>query len=143
MRKLTALLVVLSFLCFSELGQWSALAQGRLAALRASCSAEVANHCSDIGPEVGRLAACLYSHEKQLSDRCGEVLITLMDRLAVSLRTLGIVTRDCRSDAQRLCNGVIAGQGNLVGCLSRMKGSLSPQCKSAIEAASLSGMDDP
>jgi Cysteine rich repeat len=142
MRKLKAFFAVLPLICLSAVGQESARAQDYLVVLKSDCAAEVAKHCSDISRGEGRLAACLYSHEDQLSSRCGEVLTRSIERLAISLRALANVTRDCRPDAQRLCNGVIAGQGNLVGCLSNMKMSLSPQCSSALNAASLSGMGD-
>jgi hypothetical protein len=116
--------------------------QSYLATVNAGCGEELAKYCRDVAGGEGRLLACLYSHESKLSDRCGNIVMSSMERLGVALGALANVARVCQADAQRLCNGVIAGEGNLVGCLSKAKSSVSAQCNTTLDAAMLNGMGD-
>jgi hypothetical protein len=45
--------------------------------------------------------------------------------------------RRCDRDAAQLCQGVVAGQGNILGCLTTAKGAVSAQCNAALDAAYL------
>jgi hypothetical protein len=116
--------------------------QNYLATVNAGCGEELAKYCKDVAGGEGRLLACLYSHESKLSDRCGNIVMGSMERLGIALGALANVARVCQADAQRLCNGVIAGEGNLVGCLSKARPSVSAQCNTTLDAAMLSGMGD-
>lgn len=109
--------------------------------LSAGCSAELEKYCKDVSGGEGRLLACLYAHEPNLSDKCGNLVVGALERLGVAVGALTSVVRVCQGDAQRLCNGVIAGNGNLVGCLSTARQSVSAQCNASLDAASsLSGI---
>jgi hypothetical protein len=110
--------------------------------LSAGCSAELNKYCKDIADGEGRLLACLYAHEPNLSDRCGNLVTGALERLGVALGALATVVRVCQGDAQRLCNGMIAGHGSLVGCLSNAKKSVSAQCNATLDAALLNGIGD-
>jgi len=150
MRKEKRILASLSMLTFLTLVPNISNAQDNardrvqsyLAAVNAGCGVELAKYCKDVAGGEGRLLACLYSHEPNLSDRCGTIVMSSMERLGIALGALANVARVCQADAQRLCNGVIAGNGNLVGCLSSAKTSVSAQCNATLEAAMLSGMGD-
>src|SRR5262245_53961024 len=84
-------------------------------ALKSACEPELTKFCGDVAGGEGRLLACLYSRESKLSGRCGTMVMNSLERLGVALGALANVVRVCQGDALRLCNGVIAGEGNLIG----------------------------
>jgi len=47
------------------------------------------------------------------------------------------VTNLKTAKALGLCQGVVAGQGNILGCLTTAKGAVSSQCNAALDAAYL------
>jgi hypothetical protein len=108
-----------------------------VAALGAHCGNEIKSQCEGVKEGGGRLLACLYAREDKLSAECGNVVAVSIGRLGVVLGALANVVRVCEGDAKRVCNGVVAGNGNLVGCLSQMKQSVSPECNATLDAAFL------
>jgi hypothetical protein len=107
------------------------------AALKRSCAAELKSRCTGVQEGRGRLLACLYAYENKLSARCGEVVFDSMERLGEAIGSLANVRRVCEGDVRRLCNGVAAGNGNLVGCLSQTRRNVSSQCNAALDGAFL------
>jgi len=65
-----------------------------------------------------------------------------LERLGVALGALTSVVRVCQSDALRLCHGKIAGDGNLIGCLTKSRLLVSTQCNVTLDAAFLSSIGD-
>jgi hypothetical protein len=108
-----------------------------VAGLKAGCTKELKAQCKGVKEGRGRLLACLYAHEDRLSARCGNVVLGSLDRLGIMLGALANVGRVCEADAKRLCNGVAAGQGNLIGCLAQAKRNVSAQCNATLDAAFL------
>ena len=103
----------------------------------AHCGTEIKSQCEGVKEGGGRLLACLYAREGKLSADCGNVVAVSIERLGVVLGAFANVVRICEGDAKRVCNGVVAGNGNLVGCLSHMKQSVSAQCNATLDAAFL------
>jgi len=136
--RVVVLFVMMSF-TFLSAGVVSAQdrVEDYVAALRANCAKEVGAHCKGVKEGQGRLLACLYAHEDKLSARCGNVVLGSVERLGVMLGALANVRRVCEADAKRLCNGVVAGNGNLVGCLAQARRSVSAQCNATLDAAFL------
>lgn len=143
---LTSLVLLSTFVFALNISNAQEKAQDRvqnyLAALNASCGTELSKFCKDVSGGEGRILACLYSHEDKLSDRCGTIVMSSLERLGFALGALTTVARVCQADAARLCNGMIAGNGNLLGCLSTAKSAVSPQCNASLDAATLSGIGD-
>ena len=110
--------------------QWQRYIQGH-------CGKELKSLCSGVTKGQGRILSCLYAREDKLSARCGNAVMNSLERLGAALGALANVQRVCESDARRLCNGVMAGQGNLIGCLSQAKGSVSAQCNAMLDTAFL------
>ena len=110
--------------------QWARYIQGH-------CGKELKAHCSGIKQGQGRILSCLYAREDKLSARCGNAVMGSLERLGAALGALANVQRVCESDARRLCNGVMAGNGNLIGCLSQAKASVSAQCNAMLDTAFL------
>ena len=105
--------------------------------LRRSCPGELRSQCRNVREGGGRLIACLYAHDDRLSTRCGEAVYGSLERLGVALGALANVRRACEGDVRRWCSGMIAGDGNLIGCLSQARQSVSSQCNATLDAAFL------
>jgi hypothetical protein len=45
--------------------------------------------------------------------------------------------RTCERDAMRRCQGVVAGNGNILSCLTTARHSVSSRCNAALDAAFL------
>jgi hypothetical protein len=110
--------------------QWARYIQGH-------CGPELKRHCSGISKGQGRILACLYAREDKLSAKCGMAVMASVERLGVALGALANVMRVCEPDVRRLCNGMVAGNGNLVGCLATARASVSATCNATLDAAFL------
>ena len=88
-------------------------------ATAAACGKELQQQCSRVPVAANNMLECL--QKAQVSSRCA----------ALAHR----VVRMCDRDAVQLCQGVLAGQGNVLGCLTTAKGSVSPRCNAALNAA--------
>src|SRR5262245_20122314 len=109
------------------------LAQAQSSAGARACGKELTKQCS--GVQVGfsldvqqRLRGttalqCLQKNHENLSARC----VALANK----------VVRGCDADASRLCQGVVLGQGNIIGCLTASRRAVSARCNAALDAAYL------
>jgi hypothetical protein len=104
---------------------------------KGSCSREIRKYCSHVKEGQGRLAACLYAHSDRLSLKCGDAIVKMGAQLQSIFTGLVNVVSACEVDAVRLCNGVVAGDGQLIGCLIKSKTTVTAPCSSAIDAAGL------
>jgi len=108
-----------------------------VAALKMACAKELKTYCKGVQEGRGKVLACLYAREDKLSARCGNVLVGSVERLGEMLTALANVVRVCEADAKRLCNGVAAGEGNLIGCLTTARRSVSERCNATLDSAFL------
>jgi hypothetical protein len=97
-----------------------AQAKSRTAAAVA-CGKELQKQCSRVPVAANNMLECL--EKAQVSPRCHALAHH--------------VVRMCDRDAVQLCQGVVAGQGNILGCLTTAKGSVSSRCNAALNAAFL------
>ena len=86
-----------------------------------ACGKELQQQCSRVPVAANNMLECL--QKAQVSPRC----------VALSHN----IVRMCDRDAAQLCEGVLAGQGNVLGCLTTAKGRVSSQCNAALNAAYL------
>jgi hypothetical protein len=79
---------------------------------------EMKKRCSGVPVLANNMLECLRKEQANLSPRC----VALANN----------VVRGCDSDAMRLCQAVVAGQGNILGCLTMARRSvfLTMQCGS-------------
>lgn len=84
-----------------------------------ACGKELQQQCSRVPVAANNMLECL--QKSQVSRRCAALAHNIV--------------RMCDRDAVQLCQGVLAGQGNVLGCLTSAKGSVSPQCNAALNAA--------
>jgi len=83
---------------------------------------------------------------KELQQQCSRMpvvannMLECLQKARVSLRCQALahhIVRACERDAVQLCEGMLAGQGNVLGCLTTAKERVSPQCNAALNAAYL------
>jgi hypothetical protein len=90
-------------------------------AVAVACGKELKKQCSGVAVAANNMLECL--QKSQVSRRCAGLAHN--------------VVRMCDRGAVQLCQGVVAGQDNILGCLITAKGSVSSQCNAAIDAAFL------
>src|SRR5262245_46186569 len=106
-------------------------AQAPSRAVARACGKELTKQCSGVPMGVpfgvpvqaNNALQCLQKNHENLSARCAALA--------------NKVVRGCDRDAARLCQGVVLGQGNILGCLTTARRSVSARCNSAIDAAYL------
>lgn len=92
----------------------------------AACRRDVARLCSEVKPGSGRVVACLTRQQDDLSSSCRPEI----ERVQTGADTISAMRAACRADAERLCAGVPAEAGPLVGCLQANRANLSEACLS-------------
>ena len=95
------------------------------AAERRACKADAEKLCKGILPGGGRIAACLKSHENDLSDECKAAAHEWKE-------AANRIVESCKEDVDKLCKGVKAGGGRIQRCLRKHRADLSEKCKGAI-----------
>ena len=96
------------------------------------CKTELESWCKSVTPGEGRLLACLYAHEDQLSGQCEFALYDAAARLERAINALTFVASECRGDIESQCAGVKAGEGRIIECLNKNAGKLSKPCNQAM-----------
>lgn len=110
------------------------LAQAQSRAAARACGQELTKQCSgvsvspftlNVNPSVPKTTSlqCLQKNQENLSATC----------VALARN----VVRRCDADANRLCQGVVLGQGNIIGCLITSRRVVSKRCNAALDAAYL------
>jgi hypothetical protein len=107
-------------------------AQDILAELAEGCGPEIEQFCSRVTLGEGRLAACFYAYEDQLSDKCHYTLFEVAEQLEAAAIVLDYFVEQCGDDIVKLCPKVEAGEGRIVECLASQSAALSQSCSAAI-----------
>jgi Cysteine rich repeat len=103
--------------------------------IRAACEGDAKKFCSGIRPGSGRIAACLKSHQNELSDVCKNEGAKLQQRGETHRALLQDVRQACREDAGKFCSGIRPGGGRIAACLKSHQNDLSRSCSSAVQEA--------
>ena len=103
----------------------------------ASCEDDISNFCSAVNPGHGRLGACLYAHEDQVSPSCDAAIVEIADLIDVLFERLRYAKQQCGADIAKLCGETEIGQGRLFSCLHEPKAALSVGCLEVIESVQL------
>jgi len=93
-----------------------------------SCQADVEKLCP--GAKAGRERhECMRAHQDQVSPECKEFFAKAMEHRGEVRDAM----RACHADAQKLCQGVKAGEGRMVECLKQHQAELSAPCAAALQ----------
>jgi hypothetical protein len=101
--------------------------------VREACGAEIDQLCSNITRGNGRVIACLYAHQDEISHRCDYVLFDAAAELQEIMGAMSRVMQVCQPDIELLCGSVKEGEGRLVDCLREKQMALSAPCHDAFE----------
>ena len=86
-----------------------------------ACGKELQKQCSGVPVKANNMIECL--QKAQVSARCHALAHH--------------VVRMCDRDAVQRCEGVVGGQGNILGCLTSARGVVSSRCNAALDPAFL------
>ena len=103
----------------------------------ASCEKDLEEFCPAVTPGHGRLSACLYAHEDQVSPSCDAAIAETADLIDILFEQLRYAKQQCGADVAKLCGDVEIGQGRLFSCLHEQKADLSAACLGVIENVQL------
>ncbi len=98
-----------------------------------ACGTEIRDLCSNITRGNGRVIACLYANEDQISNRCDYVLFDAAAELQQIMGAMSRVAEVCKPDVEHLCGNVVEGEGRLMQCLKSNQMALSAPCHDAFE----------
>jgi len=130
MRKQTLLSIcVAAFMSMT----FNASGQDIIAELAEGCGPEIEEFCSRVTLGEGRLAACFYAYEDQLSDKCQHTLYVVSEQLEAAAIVLDYFVEQCGDDIVKLCPDVEAGDGRIVSCLAAQSTALSSSCSDVIK----------
>jgi hypothetical protein len=101
------------------------------------CKTEVETYCKTVTPGEGRVLACLYAYQDQLSGKCEYALYNAAVRLERAVAALTYVANECEADLAANCGGVKAGEGRLLQCLEKNEAKVSQRCKGALKDVGL------
>ena len=88
-------------------------------AVALACGKELQRQCTGVPSQANNMLECLA--KARVSARCHAVAQN--------------VVRSCERDAVQFCQAVVAGQGNILGCLTAARGVVSAPCNAALNAA--------
>jgi len=98
-----------------------------------ACGRDAERLCSEVKPGGGRLFACLFRQEDDLSSSCRPEI----ERVQEAVEKITSVRTGCRADAERLCAGAPTEAEPLMACLEANRDRLSATCGSLEPGAAL------
>jgi len=111
--------------------------QGALDTFTQGCQQELITFCKNVTPGEGRILACLYAFQDQLSPKCEYALYDSVSQLDRTLTNLSYVVGECRDDLKKNCAEVKPGEGRLLDCLSKNEAKVSNRCTAALKDSGL------
>lgn len=103
--------------------------------LAANCGKDIATFSTQENLGGGRVQRCLAQNQAKVSDRCKAASIEVRALLQKRAAARQAVLRVCEADIGRLCSGVQAGDGNLLGCFLKAEARANAQCRQAVTDA--------
>lgn len=92
-------------------------------AVAVACGKELSKQCSGAPVRANNMLECLQKDQEKLSKGC----VALAHN----------IVRRCDRDAAQRCPEVVAGSGNILGCLTTARRSVSSRCNAALDAVFL------
>lgn len=102
--------------------------------LHKACLADMDKFCSSVNIGEGRMLACLYAHEDQITEDCDTAMSDNADILDSFMFNLSTALGQCAEDIGKVCGDVEFGNGRMLSCLKQNSSKVSADCqKSASE----------
>ncbi len=124
------------FLTLLIAGELCAAEMGPVEAAVEDCRKDIATYCNNIRPGEGRLLACLYAHNDQLTSGCAYDLRNATAELQQAVEAFVYVSRECRDDLAAYCALGRFGEGRMLDCLNSQR-ELSVPCTQALQQTGL------
>jgi OOP family OmpA-OmpF porin len=139
MRKLsTKVLTIIAALLWLSAAPASAQSVGYAQALDrlgTTCGKEIAKFCGKLNLGGGRVTQCLEQNRGAISESCQTSVVNMQTLLRTRAQARAAVLKVCDTDIRRVCQGVQAGDGNLLECFFKAKPSISSQCRKTVADA--------
>ena len=103
--------------------------------LASACGRDIDAHCRKVNLGGGRVMFCLRQNQAKISAQCRTTMAQVMDNVERRQTARLSVPKVCDADIQRLCRGVVAGDGNLLECMVTARRGASDACNQAITEA--------
>jgi hypothetical protein len=133
--KLVSVFVTAAFFAVSLIVLWPAQATAQ--SLFKACGEDLSNHCEAVTPGDGRIFACLYAHEDNISESCDEVIADVANQLDLFFELVRYTKQECRTDIEKHCMDVEMGGGRIYSCLKSHKAELTSDCSTVFESINL------
>lgn len=98
-----------------------------------ACGSDIAKYCKQANLGGGRMQQCL--GQANISAGCRASFDALKALLQKRANARAALPRVCDADIQRMCAGVVAGDGNLLECFYKTKRNISAACQRAVADA--------
>jgi len=85
-----------------------------------ACGQQLKQQCSGVPVQANNMLECLRKNQDKLHARCVVLANNVVHR--------------CDRDAAQHCQAVVAGQGNILGCLTPARRLVSRRCNAALDA---------
>jgi len=103
--------------------------------LSANCSKDIATYCGQANLGGGRVQSCLAQNQARISARCKAASVEVVALIRKREAARQAVLKVCERDIGRLCSGVVAGDGNLLGCFLKAEARANAECRQAVTDA--------
>jgi hypothetical protein len=135
MRNTITVLAVLGLLLLA--GGAALAAESPIDAVKKACNTELTTFCKGVKPGDGRVLACLYAFEDQVSDKCTYAVYNAAAELEQAVNALKFVAAQCKDDLLKYCGDVQVGEGRGLACLEKNEKTVSQACKDALKQTGL------
>jgi hypothetical protein len=135
MRNTITVLAVLGLLLLA--GGATLAAENPIDAVKKACNTELTTFCKGVKPGDGRVLACLYAFEDQVSDKCTYAVYNAAAELEQAINALKFAATQCKDDLLKYCGDVQVGEGRGLACLEKNEKTVSQACKDALKQTGL------
>jgi len=135
MRKMIAVLVAVGATLLA--GGATLAAENPIDAVKKACNTELTTFCKGVKPGEGRVLACLYAFEDQVSDKCTYAVYNAAAELEQAVNALKFAATQCKDDLLKYCGDVQVGEGRGLACLEKNEKTVSQACKDALKQTGL------
>jgi hypothetical protein len=135
MSKVIAVVMVVGALLLA--GGPALAADNPVDAVKKACNTELTTFCKGVKPGEGRILACLYAFEDQVSDKCTYAVYNAAAELEQAVNALKFAATQCKDDLLKYCGDVQVGEGRGLACLEKNEKTVSQACKDAMKQTGL------